>query len=326
MTCSDWKECKTETVVRGREQIELAYVVNEDAMGNGFGGTLRFTKTGDLTKIVMFHKGGSGTEWVDDFMPDKVESAGGIAIQPKWIANGVGWFARPHSLSQLEHSLAGVSLRPAAIMKWIYKNLTKNKFSTAGCSGGAIATYYPRHWHNLDILLHYQLLGGGPVMAKIEAGCRGGLSFVGRCTSSPAVECDTNSDCGANGGLCSPYKWGAGATMTAVRHTIDHLHNFETGPGNFCVKQEPQALFSVSDLDNSLRQIDLLNEHKIDFLMNVSDDPSADNGINVVTQGAFVFSQLQGQKTWNVQPSGIHCDAFNSDPGWELLRVGAGLQ
>lgn len=324
--CATWQDCTTESTVRGRTQVELSFVVNEDSTGQGFGGTLRWTKAGDRKKLVFFHKGGSGTEWVEDSLPEQVELAGGTAFQPKWFSQGAGWFMRPYSGAKLERSLAGVSMRPAAVMKWAYKFLTEETtFSTAGCSGGSIATYYPRHWHGLDPILKYQLLGGGPVMAQIESGCRGGQAFAGRCTENPLKECNTAAECDSGAGTCSNYEWGAGAVMAAVRRTVDQLHFVETGPTNDCFRKQPQPLFTISNFDNSVRSIDYSNEHKIDFLMNVSADPSADNGLNVLAQGALIYSRLNGAKTWNVEPSGIHCDALNGAAGWNLLKAGAGL-
>jgi hypothetical protein len=324
-SCADWKTCTSESTVRGRVQLELSFVVDEDHNGNGFGGTLRWTKSGDTKKLVFFHKGGSGTDWVEDYLPEQVEAAGGIAFQPKWFSQGTGWFMRPYSGSTLERSLAGVTQRPASVMKWAYRNLTQAVYSTAGCSGGSIATYYPRHWYGLDPILKYQLVGGGPVMADIESGCRGGASELGRCTSSPTLTCNADADCGVSGGSCSEYEWNGGPVMTAVRKTIDQLHFLETGAGNFCLRKDAQPLFAISNFDNSIRPIDDRNEHPIDFLMNVGSDPNADNGLNVLAQGALVYSGLKGAKTWNVQPNGIHCDATNGPAGWALLKTGAGL-
>lgn len=323
--CADWRQCTRETTVRGVSQLELEFVVDEDGQGNGFGGTLRFTKTGARNRIVMFHKGGSGTEWVDDFLPGKVEQAGGVALQPKWIQQGPGWFSRPHMGSRLERNLFGVSQRPAAVMKWAALELAEGPLSTMGCSGGSIATYHPRHWHGLDPILRYQLLMGGPVMSKIEAGCRGGASFVGRCTLTPALECQTNATCGATGGTCSPYEWSGGLVMTAVRGTIDHLHANEVAGSNDCVRRRAQPAFGASDFDSPAHAFDVANEHPIDFVMNAGGMTSSDDGLNVLASGAAVAASLQGPMRWNVTLSGAHCDALTAESTWQLLRVGSGL-
>lgn len=326
-TCiGDWRACARASTARGRDQLEVDFVVDENGNGSGFGGTIRFTKSGDFSKTVMFHKGGSGTDWVDDFLPDKVEGAGGVAVEPKWFAQGTGWFNRPFSGSSLERSLVGITKRPAAVMKWIYLNLTNRKvYSTAACSGGSIATYYPRHWHRLDPLFSYQLLGGGPVMANIEGGCRGGGNHLGRCTSNADKECDADADCLSGEGTCSPYQWGRGTVMTAVRATIDQLHSEDTLGGNFCVKKMPQPIFDISNFDNSKNNVDYQNEHPIDFIFNVSASANADNDLNVISQGGLVYNRLLGKKKWYVENSGIHCDALNGQPGWDLLSVGAGF-
>jgi hypothetical protein len=323
--CPDWRRCTRETTARGVAQLELDFVVDEDGQGHGFGGTLRFTKAGSRARIVFFHRGGSGTDWVDDFIPGRVEQAGGVALQPRWVQAGPGWFSRPHAASRLEHSLFGVSQRTAAVMKWVALELAEGPLSTFGCSGGSIATYYPRHWHGLDPILRYQLLMGGPVMSKIEAGCRGGAPFVGRCTRAPATGCQTNADCGAQGGTCSPFEWSGGVVMTAVRATIDHLHANAVGGANDCTRRRPQPAFGISDFDSPARPFDLDHEHPIDFVMNAGGLPTSDDGLNVLASGAAIAASLRGPTKWLVTPSGEHCDALTAESTWDLLRAGAGL-
>ncbi len=322
---ADWPTCAQETTARGVSQLEVSFVVDEDGQGRGFGGTLRFTKSGARDRVVLFHKGGAGNEWVDDFLPGKVEAAGGTYVQPKWADVGPGWFARPYAGSRLEHSLYGVSLRVAAVMKWVYRNVSTGPLSTVGCSGGSIATYYPRHWHGLDPILKYQWLSGGPVMSKIQAACSGAGTVLGRCTLSPDTECQTSSDCGANGGTCSAYEWGSGVVMTVVRGTIDHLHANETGGAKDCLLKRPQPKFDVSDFDSPTHRFDSSNEHRIDFMVNVGQDSNADDVLNVVASGAAVYHGLTGPKTWNPILSGAHCDSVKSVEAWNLLQAGAGL-
>lgn len=328
--CADWKTCTVESMARGTTQVEVSYVVDEDGHGNGFGGTLRFTKAGARDHIVMFHKGGSGTEYVDDDLPIKVEAAGGTAIEPKWVKEAdtaVGWFSRPFADSRLQKNLYGVTLRPAAIMKWVSVNLATAPFSTAGCSGGSIATYYPRHWHGLDPVLRYQLLSGGPVMSKIQAACGSAELGKGRCTMAPSTECTKTLDCGVGGGTCSPYEWDRAKidiVMTAVRGTIDHLHSFATNGSADCTDARAQPAYDESDFDSASHAFDSHNEHRIDFMTNIGSF-GADDFLYVVSSGAAVFNGLTGEKTWTAQTSGIHCDSFKTDAGWALLKAGAGL-
>lgn len=326
--CDDWKACTVETTARNATQIEVNYVVDEDGHGNGFGGTLRFSKNGSRDHVVLFHKGGPGTEYVDDDLPAKVEAAGGTSVEPKWVAEAdtaVGWFSRPFANSTLEKNLYGVSLRPAAIFKWVSLNLATAPFSTAGCSGGSIATYYPRHWHGLDVVLRYQLLSGGPVMSKLQAGCGSADKGKGRCTNAPTIECLKDSQCGADGGTCSPYQWKKfDLVMKAVRGTVDHLHAHATNGSSDCEMGTAQPAFDVSDFDSPVHGFDSANEHRIDFMTNVG-DALADDYLNVVASGAAVYSGLTGPKSWTAQFSGVHCDSFKSDAGWDLLKAGAGL-
>lgn len=324
--CADWRTCTRESVVRGVAQLELDYVVDEDGQGSGFGGTLRFTKTGSTQRVVMFHKGGSGTEWVEDFLPGKVEAAGGIAVQPKWVQAGTGWFARPRTGSRLERSLFGVSQRVAAVMRWISANVARGeRFATVGCSGGSIATYYPRHWHGLDPLLKYQLLSGGPVMSKIEWACRGSAPTFGHCTLAPSRTCQRDPDCATvSGGTCSAWEWGSGVVMAAVRLSMDHLHAVETGGSRDCFQKRPQPAFAISDFDDPRRPFDTMNEHPIDFMMNVGGSMQSDNDLNVLASGAAVYSRLQGPRTWAVEP-GTHCDSMMTEGAWQRLRMGAGF-
>lgn len=322
--CADWRSCTTETDVRGTKLVELAFVVDEDGSGNGFGGSLRFSKNGARDHLVMFHKGGSGTEWVDDFLPAKVEAAGGTSFEPKWIKQGVGWFARPSAGSKLERNLYGVSARVAAVIKWGYLNVAKSPIASVGCSGGSIATYYPRHWHGLDPVFRYQLLSGGPVMSKIEAGCRGGAASFGRCTRDPDKACDATNECGPGGGTCSSYEWGSDLVMTAVRATIDHLHANETSGAKSCLQRTPQAAFGASDFDSPAHAYDDTNEHRIDFMANVGIGDLADDDINVVASSAAVYASLKGAKSWTTQP-GTHCDTLKTEEAWGLVRAGAGF-
>ena len=326
VACSDWTTCTRESVVRGRTQVEIFFVVDEDGKGNGFGGTLRFTKDGARDKVVLFHKGGAGTEYVDDFLPQKVEDAGGTYVEPKWVEEvdtKVGWFSRPFADSKLEKNLYGVSLRPAAVLKWVHATLATKPFSTVGCSGGSIATYYPRHWHGLDEVLRYQLLSGGPVMSKIQAGCGAQGKLKGRCTLTPETECLSDAACGA--GTCSPYAWRkVDLVMKAVRGTIDHLHAHETNGTTDCEDGNVQPVFDASDFDAPAHAVDANNEHPIDFMMNVG-STLADDYLNLLASGAAVYTALTGPKTWTVQTTGIHCDSFKTEDAWSRLKAGAAL-
>jgi hypothetical protein len=326
--CTDWSQCTVETVARGRPQWELAFVVDEDGAGNGYGGTLRVTKGGDRALTVLFHKGGSGTDYVDDDVPEKVEASGGTAIEPKWVNEDdvkFGWFSRPAAASTLESNLYGIAARPAAVFKWIALNLATARFSSVGCSGGSIATYYPRHWYGLDGVLKYQLLGGGPVMSKLQAGCGSASIGLGRCTEKPGIECTDSAACGADGGSCSMYTWRRPSlVMQAVRNSVDHLHSLEIDGALDCVLANPQPAFDASDFDSAAHPFDAHNEHPIDFWMNVGGS-NADDDLSLLASGAAVYGALTGTKSWNVETHGIHCDALKSDAAWLQIRVGAGL-
>jgi len=326
--CSDQSACAVETTARGRTQVELSFVVDEDGQGNGFGGTLRYTKDGARDHVVLFHKGGAGTEYVDDVLPQKVENAGGTAVEPKWVEEvdtKVGWFSRPFAESKLERNLFGVSLRPAAVIKWVRANLATAPISTAGCSGGSIATYYPRHWHGLDPALRYQLLSGGPVMSKIQAGCGSSEKGKGRCTLTPTIECTSDTACQPTGGTCSPYQWRRlDIVMKAVRGTIDHLHAKETSGSTDCDDSNVQPAFDASDFNSPTHPMDQYNEHRIDFMVNVGDS-LADDYLNVLASGAAVYSGLTGEKSWTAQTTGVHCDSFKTEAAWKMLKAGSGL-
>lgn len=132
------------------------------------GGHLYYNQVSTLKGTVVFHPP-LGME-LDDRNVAPLRASGlqvveinwekGVTVKTDSASLELAWFSRKDSAPS---HLKALSERPAAVMQWIYENMAKKqKIGTAGCSGGALATFLPVFYHGLDSLVSYQWLGGIP--------------------------------------------------------------------------------------------------------------------------------------------------------------------
>jgi hypothetical protein len=277
---------------------------------DGVSGLLRFSM-GARDKTVLFHRGRKGTDWPNRWLVRKVLEAGGTPVEVRWIGtHPFGWLTRPDGEpSTLPHVVA----RPAAVIEWVYENIALGQpIGTVGCSVGSIATYYARYFHPIDDVLRYQLVGGGPPIHTVNAGC-GSLvkDPPGRCGHDPLIGCTTDGDCWEELSSCSGFLWNRGGGMARL---IDHVH---------ATSDCTAGRFHPSFADSDHRGGDVHNEHPIDFMMNTNFPRAGDDDMGVAAHAALIYAELTGPKSWS-HWHGRHCAWLGSELAWEKLRAGMG--
>jgi hypothetical protein len=211
-----WTSCVQQgetTDAWGRPLQRLAFVTD------GMAGELRWNLPPPDLGIqagLLVHRGLGGTGWptLGGDSWHILEQDGVLMIGVKWQ---VGAAMPPSGMAAgwLSHTDAEASTfiertrRPAAVIRWAHDHLVAPEvpFGTAGCSGGAVATFSSVFWHGLDALIDYQFLSGGPMVWDLEAACRGRKGVrnaqggaSGMCEQEPERACAWHTDCGSGGG------------------------------------------------------------------------------------------------------------------------------
>ena len=224
---------------------------------------------------------------------DAVQALGARTVEVKWNSGYnamMGWM----TLQSRDSDWQALSLRSAAVVEWVHDNLSAKKIATVSCSGGSIALFSARYWHDADRMLAYQLLVGGPFHYDINAGCGVGQTS---------------------------FKWKPINGVDLAGLVTDYIHQ----TGTTCQDKQGHARYPASGL--STTQGDWNNEHSIDILLNLGVNGDDDSGLD--GQAKAIAAQLTGAVTVTELSGGAHCAAFNGGEGSSralaLLRNGFNL-
>ena len=349
-TCADWRQCQVpayiwdngELLYHGRQpdlpKQSVAFVVE------GMGGHLAYSTDGG-DKTLFNHGGGGGTfhdprvalleqrssvntitmSWAMGFAPPDIPAP--IPFPISW-----GWYTRQSADAE---RVPNLNRRVAAAIAWSHENLAgPSTFATRGCSMGAVATFGAVLWHGLDDIIDYQILGGGPPLYDINAGCGRRTYDRGFCDLDANMPCTVDADCKAASvdSVCRvpemiPADW-------AYESIVNHVHATtacripEGGAAPYPPFDE-SSMMTANDGDWDI-------DHSVDLVVDVGPDydPQQLGGGDEhwsIGHFMYVFNRMNMQpgsdKQWHAFADSNHCEAFDSeDDLMNLIITRMGLQ
>lgn len=325
---SDWTQAIRYARQRdtfGQRLQTLAFVVD------GMGGELRWNQphpSKGITGGVLLHQGGGGTLWGETFRSvwGDLEEAGVRVVGVRWERSGVdvlqdavtgwwlpvtGWLTRPDANPS---SFILLSRRPGAVIKWVRLYLVPAtvKFGTAGCSGGAVATFAPTYWHGLSAYLDYQWLSGGPFGWDLNKGCSVPTP-PGVCEKEPLMDCESDVECPCQ--RCA---------LPGVPDILKPVVDYVFVSGTDCQDGRWNEAFAASSYSGSPGEWE--RTYPIDFVHNTRGD-RGDSNVGITYDAAHVFRQLESPlKTWTIHENLSHCGSWLSDETRAMILRGLGLK
>lgn len=244
----------TPTDVFGRPLRILTFTVD------GMVGRVRYNDPDPQLGIkagVFVHPGGQGTDWIDtnrEFWGG-LERDGLRVVAVRWYPGVIdpitgsswGWLSKK---SFTDGGYYDSTVRPAAVMSWVHQFLIPSDvpFGAIGHSNGGLAVVGALYWHGVEDKLDYLMLNSPSAKWDLAATCAtasGILPEFGICEHDPAVDCQTDADCGGARDKCAypkmepnqtrrmDYRLGSGdACQTAQPHPMLDANGIGTSPGD----------------------------------------------------------------------------------------------
>ena len=326
--CANWRQCQVPAYTRGGRALmegdapkqALAFVVD------GMGGHLAFTTKQGGSKTVLLHTGTGGTNYMQSLSGQIEDTANAKVVMVRWERgfSGWGWFTRTSAPAT---RVPNVTRRVASMMAWVHENLAgAGDFGTVGCSMGTQATLGAVYWHDVDPVVDYQLMVGGPGLWDINSGCGRRKYSSGYCDLDATRTCSSDADCAALSprSRCTipgpiPLAW-------LYEQVVNHVHATQAcdvsaaddGTGIHAPFDESGFAFVTGDWDF---------DHPIDFQMDLwgSDGDRRWAMGDAMRVFNSISSAAGHAKRWNTTRDSGHCAAIGNGRALQLLTSGMNL-
>ena len=326
--CANWRQCQVPAYTGGGRALmegdapkqALAFVVD------GMGGHLAFTTRQGGSKTVLLHTGIGGTSYMRSLSGQIEGAANAKVVMVRWESgfSGWGWFTRTSAPAA---RVPNVTRRVASMIAWVHENLAgAGDFGTVGCSMGTQATLGAVYWHDVDPVVDYQLMVGGPPLWDINSGCGRRKHSSGFCDLDATRACSSHADCAALSprSRCTipgpiPLAW-------LYEQVVNHVHATQAcdvsavddGTGIHAPFDESGFAFVAGDWDF---------DHPIDFQMDIW---GRDGDRRWAMGDAMrVFNSIRSAaghaKRWNTTKDSGHCAAIGNGRALQLLTSGMNL-
>ena len=343
--CADWRQCqapahsaKGEALMEGDAPKQaLAFVVDR------MGGHLAFTARQGGDKTLLLHEGSGGTDFMSRLSGQVEDASDAKVVMVRWdagytdTANSLpiewGWFTRT---SAPPAQMPDLTRRVASVVAWVHENLAgPADFGTVGCSMGTQATLGATYWHEVDEVVDYQLMVGGPGLWDINAGCGLRRYPSGFCDLDARRACSSDADCRhlSERSQCNrpspiPMAWMYESVVNHVHATqACNLMAADSSSGAYGPFDESSLAFAQGDWDFNLN---------IDFQMDIwAPQDFANNSIGGdenwgMGQAMRVFNSIRSaaglEKNWRTTADASHCEAMaKGDQALQLLMAGMNL-
>ena len=343
--CADWRQCQApahtaegEALMEGDAPKQaLAFVVDR------MGGHLAFTARQDGDKTLLLHEGSGGTDFMRRLSGQVEGASDAKVVMVRWdagytdTANSMpiewGWFTRTSAPAV---RMPDLSRRVASVIAWVHENLAgPADFGTVGCSMGTQATLGATYWHEVDEVVDYQLMVGGPAFWDINAGCGLRSYPFGFCDLDARRACSSDADCRhlSERSECNrpspiPMAWMYESVVNHVHATqACNLMAADGSSGAHAPFDESGLAFAQGDWDFNLN---------IDFQMDIwAPQDFAKNSIGGdenwgMGQAMRVFNSIRSaagsEKNWRTTTDSNHCEAMaKGDQALQLLMSGMNL-
>lgn len=326
--CADWRQCQVPAYTRnGRALMEgdtpkqaVAFVVD------GMGGHLAYTTRQGGGKTVLLHTGAGGTNYMQSLSGQIEAAADAKVVMVRWEYgfSGWGWFTRTSAPAV---RVPDLTRRVAGMIAWVHENLAgPADFGTVGCSMGTQATLGAVYWHDVDPVVDYQLMVGGPGLWDINSGCGRRIYPSGYCDLDASRACSGNAHCARLSARSRCTIPGPIPLAWLYEQVVNHVHATRAcdvsaadgGTGIHAPFDESGFAFTAGDWDF---------DHPIDFQMDLW---GSDGDRRWAMGDAMrVFNRITSaaghEKRWNTTPDSDHCAAIGNGRALQLLMSGMNL-
>ena len=323
-TEADWNACAVPLSnangpvmsARGDQIRLLVFVVD------GMGGHFAYTPDGN--DVVLTHAGSGGTSTFNIFDLNLQRNTTLKTVSLGWdkgttaIFGGGGWFTRKDATPTTVRALAA---RPAAAIVWVKEHMAVGKkLGTVGSSMGTAATFGAHVWYDLDPILDYQMLIGGPGFWDVNAGCGRvhiGAGFcdtdVAPCTGNPMSSFGNDDPtCGTPTNSCRvPTVMAPKQGGSAYNDCINYV-----GMTTACAPSVADARDATLDASSLAMTVGSWSfRGRIDFVANEggTQPPNADQGMGLGHM-MYMYDAIQSSKGWTDNEGFHHGDAWDLNP------------
>ena len=326
--CTNWRQCQVPAYTRGGRALlqgdvpkqALAFVVD------GMGGHLAFPAGPSGSKTVLLHTGVGGVSYMRNLAGQIESSANAKAVMVRWETgfSGWGWFTRTSAPAARVPQL---TRRVASMIAWVHENLAgAGDFGTVGCSMGTQATLGAVYWHDVDPVVDYQLMVGGPPLWDVNSGCGRRKYSAGYCDLDATRACRSDADCATLDARSQCTLPGPVALAWLYEQMANHVHATracdvsaaDDSTGIHPPFDESGFAFVPGDWDF---------DHPIDFQMDIW-GPDGDRrwGMGDAMQVFNSITSAAGyQKRWHTTTDSGHCNAIGDGRALELVTAGMNL-
>ena len=319
--CSDWRQCQmAASSGGGGPKRALAFVVD------GMGGHFSFTTGQSGQKTVLLHTGTGGTSFMHSLSAQIENASDAKVVMVRWASgfSNWGWFTRTSAPAT---RVPKVTRRIASVIAWVHENLAgSSDFGTVGCSMGTQATLGAVYWHDVDSVVDYQLMVGGPGLWDINAGCGRRSYTSGYCDLDASRACSSNADCrdlSARSRCVVPRPIPLAWLYESV---VNHVHATQACKVSQASSSTPTyAPFDESGFGFTTGDWDF--DHPIDFQMDLwgRDGDSRWAMGDAMRVFNSIVSASGHEKRWNTTKDSNHCAAIGDGKALQLLMAGMNL-
>ena len=326
-TCVDWRSCQVPGHWRGRPLLEGGEPKPELAFAvGGAAGHLAFTTRQIGAKTVLLHTGVGGTSYMQSLARQLEAAANTRTIMVRWQPGfrSWGWFTRS---GPEPTRVPALTRRVASVIAWAHEHLAgSGDFGTVGCSMGTQATLGAVVYYDVDAVVDYQLMVGGPGLWDINAGCGRRRYASGFCDLDPAQTCRVDADCASLSPRSRCIRPGPIPLAWLYESVVNHVHatqacdvaNAGAAAGIYPPFDESGFAFAAADWDV---------DHPIDFQLDLW-GPDGDAAW-ALGDAMHVFNRLRSaaghRKRWLTTPDSNHCAAIGNGRAFAIVSEAMNL-
>ena len=317
--CADWQDCQVPLAGDTAKQA-VAFVVD------GMGGHLAFSTRQEGDKTVLLHTGVGGTYYMNSLARQIEDASSAKVVMVRWERgfSGWGWFTRTSAPAT---RVPNATRRIASVIAWTHENLAGSAdFGTVGCSMGTQATLGAVYYHDVDAVVDYQLMVGGPGLWDINSGCARRTYPTGYCDVDATRACGSDADCAVLSPRSRCSKPGPIPLARLYEQVVNHVHATQACD----VATADGAATTIPAFDESsfaFVEGDWDFDHPIDFQMDLWGRDGDHRWAMADAMRVFnsIGSAAGYPKRWYTTPDSNHCAAIGNGRALELLTAGMGL-
>ena len=192
---------------------------------------------------------------------------------------------------------------------------------------GTQATLGAVYYHDVDAVVDYQLMVGGPGLWDINSGCGRRAYATGYCDVDAARACGSDADCADLSTRSRCSKPGPIPLAWLYEQVVNHVHATQACDVSAANDSTPPlAAFDESGFAFVAGDWDF--DHPIDFQMDLWGRDGDHRWAMADAMRVFnsIASAAGHEKRWHTTPNSNHCAAIGNGRALQLLVAGMGLE